>query len=81
MLDINVVKKYQAKDGTEKTYSVKIGTGFQNKNGSFTLRFDAYPASPEDWIVMQERQERQGGYAKKTAPAPKPQQEEEDVGF
>jgi hypothetical protein len=40
--------------GEKKTWWMKAGVAFQNKDGSWNLRFDALPARPDITIQLRE---------------------------
>jgi hypothetical protein len=63
--EIVLVTKYTDRDGHEKSKNTRIGVAFQMRNDptKLTLKFDAYPADPSAFIVVQPPRERnqQGG--------------------
>ena len=66
-------RKYQGRDGAEKTAWTRIGTLFENDKGHFSLKLDALPL-PNDkgevWIsCFPPKDERQGASAKAKAAA------------
>lgn len=52
MKEILAVKEYE-KNGEKKKVWIRIGTGFENSNGSFSLLFDTFPVNKDiTGIVM-----------------------------
>lgn len=41
-------------EGEKKTWWMKAGAAFQNRDGSWTLRFDAFPARPDITIQLRD---------------------------
>ena len=42
------------REGSEKNFWTRIGTAFENKDGSWNLLFDYIPTSPDTTIQMRE---------------------------
>ena len=46
--------------GIDKGFWTRIGTAFENKDGSWTLLFDYLPTNPETGIQMREPRPKEG---------------------
>ena len=69
----NVIDLEQAREGrshrelwgvvnrTERGFWTRIGTAFENRDGSWSLLFDYLPLSAETRIQVREPREREGG--------------------
>jgi hypothetical protein len=47
-------EKYTAKDGTEKTKWIKIGSVIQTKNGRMSLKIESIPVGWDGWASLME---------------------------
>lgn len=66
-------EKYQAKDGTEKTKWIKMGSVIQTKTGKMSLKIESIPVGWDGWAsLMEPRQDE----SKKTR-----QSEDDDLPF
>ena len=48
------------REGSEKNFWTRIGTAFENKDGSWNLLFDYIPTSPDTTIQMREPKTPEG---------------------
>ena len=48
------------REGSEKNFWTRIGTAFENKDGSWNLLFDYIPTSPDTTIQMREAKTPEG---------------------
>ena len=48
------------REGSEKDFWTRIGTAFENKDGSWNLLFDYIPTSPDTTIQMREPKTPEG---------------------
>jgi hypothetical protein len=47
-------EKYQAKDGTEKTKWIRIGSVIQTKSGKMSLKLETIPLNWDGWASLME---------------------------
>ena len=47
------------REGQDKAYWARIGTGFENRDGSYTLKFDFVPTDSETGIQLRDPKRRE----------------------
>lgn len=67
MKEILAVKEYENKQGEKKSIWIRVGSAFENKDGSMNLFFDTFPVSKDIKTIQvreakpkEERQAAQG---------------------
>ena len=53
-------EKYKAKDGTEKTKWIRIGTVIQTKSGRMSLKLESIPVNWDGWANLIEPRQDDG---------------------